>query len=188
MEIHLIRHTPIDFDKNRCYGQLDVPLSASFDQDLIKMEGLVEDKYDAVFSSPKDRCTRLAEELNRKEVLTDNRLLELNFGDWEGKLWDEINQNELGKWMKDFVHVSPNNGETLNQMYLRISDFIEELRKTNHKKVLIVTHGGVIRCFWAYFLEFPLKNLYRIPVKFHENFKFNLGQSREFDSLLSVSK
>ena len=105
----------------------------------------------------------------------------MDFGDWEGKLWDEINQDDLNKWMIDFVNEAPSNGETLSEMFHRVSDFLNELRTSKSEKVLIITHSGVIRCIWAYLLEIPLKNIFKIPVGFHEHFKINLGTTSQLD-------
>ena len=161
MEIHVIRHTPVDFDKNRCYGQLDIPLADSFIEDARIFSVQLSDNYEQVFTSPLSRCTNLANELKMVPFKTDSRLLELNFGDWEGKYWNDIDQRALNIWMADFLNNSPKNGETLNQMYKRISEFIESLRSKNFDKILIIAHSGVIRCFWAYFLEIPLQNIFK---------------------------
>jgi alpha-ribazole phosphatase len=186
MEVHIIRHTPVNFDKNRCYGQLDVPLADSFDEDVQLIKELLSDDYDTLYSSPKKRCTQLAAALDFKNVTTDERLLELNFGTWEGKLWNEIDQEALQAWMENFVSIAPTQGESLETMYARVSDFIDALRNEQFSKVLIIAHAGVIRCLWAYFLEIPLKNIFRIPVKFHEHFIFKLGSSRQMDSIIKL--
>ena len=55
--------------------------------------------------------------------------------------------------MQDFVNKAPTNGETLTNMFKRITAFIDQLRTKKHSKVLIITHAGVIRCFWAYFFR-----------------------------------
>ena len=60
---------------------------------------------------------------------------------------------------------------------------INELRTSKSEKVLIITHSGVIRCIWAYLLEIPLKNIFKIPVGFHEHFKINLGTTPQLDSI-----
>ena len=82
--------------------------------------------------------------------------------------------------------MAPQEGESLEQMYHRIADFVSTLREQSYDKILLITHAGVIRCLAAYFLEFPLKNLFRFPVKFHEHFIFNLGAERSFDSVIKL--
>ena len=38
MEVHLIRHTPVNISKKICYGRLEVPLLDSFNQDLKRIK------------------------------------------------------------------------------------------------------------------------------------------------------
>ena len=183
MEVHVIRHTPINFDKKRCYGRLDIPLAVNFKDDLKKTKNRIGNDFDVIYTSPLSRCILLADEFKKGDNKIDERLLELDFGDWEGKLWDEINQDDLNKWMIDFVNEAPSNGETLSEMFHRVSEFLNELRTNKSEKVLIITHSGVIRCIWAYLLEIPLKNIFKIPVGFHEHFIINLGTTSELDSI-----
>ena len=95
-----------------------------------------------------------ADYLNLTNVSKDNRLFEIDFGDWEGILWDDINKNELDLWMDKFVTNPPPNGESFNQMFTRVSNLIDMLRNKKVDKVLIITHAGVIRCFFAHLLNF----------------------------------
>ncbi len=183
MEIHVIRHTHIKFDKNRCYGQLDIPLADTFIKDAKTLSRQLSENYEQVFSSPMSRCVKLAKQLQLQHLNIENRVLELNFGDWEGQLWNDIDQEDLNVWMKDFVNNAPPNGETLKQMYNRVIDFITSLRSENFDKVLVITHSGVIRCFWAYFLEIPLDNIFKLPIGFGEVFKFNLGENKQYDAI-----
>ena len=186
MEVHLIRHTPVNISKNICYGRLDVPLLDSFNDDIWKIKNQLLNKYDIVYSSPTKRCIALAESLKFGEIIKDNRLLEIDFGDWEGLKWDEIDKNLLNHWMEDFVNVAPTNGESFNEMYLRVSNFIETLRNKDFNEVLIVSHSGVIRCFLAYLLKFPLDNSFKIPIGFHEQYIFKIDSDPLLDSILKM--
>ena len=116
MEVHLIRHTPVNVSKKICYGRLDVPLLDSFNHDIWKIKNQLLNKYDIVYSSPAKRCIALAESLKFGEIIKDNRLLEIDFGDWEGLEWDAIDKNLLNHWMEDFVNVAPTNGESFNEI------------------------------------------------------------------------
>ena len=186
MEVHLIRHTPVNISNKICYGRLDVPLSKNFDSDLNKIKKKLIKKYDIVYSSPSKRCISLAEALNFSQFKIDDRLLEIDFGDWEGLEWNKINKVNLNNWMEDFVNVSTPNGESFDQMYSRVIKFIKILRKKSFKKVLIITHSGVIRCFLAYLLKFPLSNSFKIPIGFHEHYIFNLEKNSQFDSIIKL--
>ena len=53
MEVILIRHTSVDVPKGVCYGQTDVPLRDSFEEEAsITAQQLQNDVFDAVFTSP----------------------------------------------------------------------------------------------------------------------------------------
>ena len=52
MEIHVVRHTSVDFDKNKCYGRLNVTLAQSFMEEAEKLKSKLSTNYDVVFSSP----------------------------------------------------------------------------------------------------------------------------------------
>ena len=130
--------------------------------------------FDAIYSSPAQRCTLLAQKFHASPI-TDKRLLEMNFGQWEGMTWDAIPSDLLMPWMEDFVQIAPPEGESLQIMYTRIAQFLDQLKQQNHKQVLIVAHAGVIRCIWAYVTQIPLVNIFKIPVGYGEVLKINLS-------------
>lgn len=86
--------------------------------------------------------------------------MELNFGNWENKNWNEIDQNQLNGWMQDFVNISPPNGENYKDLHLRTESFINEVLKTNLQKIAIITHAGNIRSFLVLYYLCPLKILF----------------------------
>ena len=62
MELYLIRHTALDSTTGICYGRTDVPLAASAEQDIQRVLAVLP-TFEHVYSSPAQRCTRLAEAL-----------------------------------------------------------------------------------------------------------------------------
>ncbi len=174
MEIHLIRHIEPRFDKGICYGQLDVPLPNNYKEIHTKIiKGLIND-YDAVFSSPLNRCKLLAEQISGN-VIVDDRLKELNFGDWEGVKWGEINRNELNHWMKNYVEVAPPNGESLRDIVSRLSGFISDLK--GYSKILIVTHAGIIRSAMNLLNKIPLDKVMMEKVGYGQLFIYSQAYS-----------
>lgn len=176
MEVYIVRHTKLAIDNNVCYGQSNVPLAPNFLEEAKQIAAHLPEDIQAVYSSPLFRCTELAIELGFNNYQIDPRLLELNFGEWEQKSWNEIPNNQLQPWMDDFVQTAPPLGENLNEMFERVQSFFAELKKSEREKVLIVTHGGVIRCLLAYILEFPLKNIFKVPVDFGEIYVLHLDK------------
>lgn len=183
MEVYIIRHTPVATGKDICYGQSNVPLADTFLQDVEQIKTHLQNDFDAVYCSPLKRCKDLAIALKLNNFHFDNSLMEMNFGDWENKKWNDLNQDNLNQWMTDFVNVKPPNGENLVELFDRVKLFMDNLRQQEHKKVLLITHAGVIRCLWAYTLEIPLTNIFKIPVDYGQLLIINLSTEYKLDSI-----
>ena len=150
MEIYLIRHTAVAVDQGICYGQKDVDLADTYPEELEKVKtSLNKIEFDSIYTSPLTRAKKLANDIYPEQVKEDTRLMELNFGDWEGKVWDEIKDPYLDKWMEDFVNLKCSNGESFVMLRDRVLEFWNELKSKDYKKVAIFTHGGVIRTIQA---------------------------------------
>ena len=70
--------------------------------------------------------------------------MEMNFGDWEMKVWDSIDDPQLNKWYDDWFHTQATNGESSRLQQLRLKEFYDYLKTTDHSNVLIFTHGGIM--------------------------------------------
>ncbi len=183
MEIYLIRHTEVKGSNSICYGQSNPPLSDTFLEEAAVLKAKLPTDFDAVYSSPLLRCKLLAEELGYQKIHFGNALMEVNFGAWEGKPWNEIPQNELNPWMNDFVNVAPPEGESLVNMHKRISDFIKILRTQSHQKILIITHAGVIRNVFSHILNVPLISIFKLSVAYGEVFRLRLEKQAVLDKV-----
>ena len=174
MEIYLIRHTNPDIEKGICYGQSDIGVKESFNdevENILNKYPYLKSLESQIYSSPLSRCKRLAETLFDTPIQSDDRLKELDFGDWELQKWEDIDQNELSIWMKDFVHVKCTNGESYLDLNQRVLSFLEELKITKHDTAVIVTHGGVIRALHAHFNTIELVDSFDFKPGFGEVLK-----------------
>lgn len=162
MEIYLIRHTQTDTQKGLCYGQTNVPLAENFLDDAQRILKKLP-SADLVFSSPLPRCTRLANLIN-DDIILDARLLEVNFGDWENRLFSEIESNTLTHWTENFVTLAPPNGESFSDLCQRVENFWQDLIQLKNKRVFIVTHAGIIRALLAVILKLPPANAFQFRV------------------------
>lgn len=183
MQISVIRHTKVNVPSSVCYGQTDVELADTFLEEVKQIHAKIENGFDIIFSSPLSRCQKLANTFS-DELILDERLKEFNFGTWEMKSWNEIPSEEINPWYNDFVNVKTPNGESMHEMFLRLSDFMNDLRNSKQKKILIVAHGGIIRLMWCYLLQIPIKNAFKIPIDYGEIFQFNLGETKEDDFVM----
>ncbi len=186
MQVSVIRHTKVNVPSSVCYGQTDVGLANTFLEEVKEIHSKIEHDFDLIYSSPLNRCQELAK-IFSSDFILDERLKEYNFGDWEMKSWDEIPSKEINPWYEDFVNVKTPNGESMQDMYDRLSEFMNDLRNQTVENILIVAHGGIIRLMWCYLMQIPIKNAFKIPVNYGEIFQFNLGQTNEEDFILRKS-
>ena len=114
MEIYLVRHTSVDVPAGYAYGQTDVPLKASFPEEAARVKQALEGHtFDQVWSSPLSRCRRLAAYCGYPEPMTDPRLMEVNFGEWEMKSWDEVSSDPRSvAWFDDWLNEPTPGGES----------------------------------------------------------------------------
>jgi alpha-ribazole phosphatase len=170
MEVYLIRHTTPLLSPGLIYGRTDVPLTDSFKEECSAIITQLPGNLDAVLSSPATRCITLAARIS-PDYQTDIRIQELDFGSWEGKTWDTVNQADLQLWMDDYIHVAVPGGESMNQMFARVQEFWDELLGQPYDKVAVVTHAGVIRQILSIIREIPLTSIFDIKVQYGEVFK-----------------
>jgi alpha-ribazole phosphatase len=166
MDIYLIRHTKTDTINGLCYGQADVPLRPSFATEAEQVINKLPDlsmETTRIFSSPLSRCRQLADRLS-DVVITDGRLLELDFGDWEKQCFDEIDSALLNVWTHNFVLQAPPNGESFSDLVQRVAHFWGDLIALDLSLVVVVTHAGVIRALLAHILNLPLANAFQFRV------------------------
>jgi Fructose-2,6-bisphosphatase len=167
MDIYLIRHTQTASDPGVCYGQSNVALADSFPDEMADLhQKLPEFDEDCkVFSSPLARCLQLAKTFS-DAVTIDARLQELDFGEWEGKRFDDIAPDALQHWTNNFVTAAPPNGENFEDLYQRTGDFWQDLLAVKSEQVLVITHAGVIRALLARALNLPFSQLLSIADRF----------------------
>ena len=170
MEVYLVRHTETVCEKGICYGQSDVEIREPYD--IIFESILRQLPQDAVlYSSPLQRCVILAKHIQKntkiESIIEDSRLMEMHFGDWELKSWDDIPQEVLNPWMEDFVNVNVPNGESFVDLDFRVREFLDnDILKTHSKPIIVVAHSGVIRSILCKINNLPLQEAFKSPLDY----------------------
>ena len=175
MNLYLIRHTKVDVKQGTCYGQTNVDVASTFLNEAQKVKNEIKDiTFDKIYSSPLIRCQKLSNFLFTDEIIFDDRLMELNFGDWEMKEWDKITDSEYHKWMNSYIETPCLNGESFHDLHQRVGHFIEDLKKVNNKNVAIVAHGGSIRSIILNIVNKNLKDAFKTQVDYGEVIKIKM--------------
>lgn len=152
MEIVLTRHTSVDVPKGTCYGRTDVPLAATFEAEAASVRERLGamGTFDAAYCSPLSRARRLAAFCGWPGAVVDERLAEIDMGEWEMVRWDDIRGEEADRWYADWLHVAPPGGESFERLYARVASFLDEVRLSGHRRVAVFAHGGTSLCAGVY--------------------------------------
>ena len=146
MGLILVRHTRPDIPAGLCYGRLDVGLLDTFaDEAAALLRTLPEVRR--VVSSPLLRCRKLAERIAATRAVSlhfDQRLIEMDFGTWEGSLWSALPASQLDAWAKDFMHARPHGGESVAMLKHRVDRALAHW-SAHPEPIALVTHSGVIK-------------------------------------------
>ena len=139
MRLFLIRHPPPLVAPGICYGATDLPLAEDPAGHAAALRPLLPAAA-PLYSSPLARCRRLAAALHPAPRF-DERLRELDFGDWEMQAWDAIDRARLDAWAADPFGFAPPGGEAVAALRARVAEFLAELPE----EAVLVTHAGVIK-------------------------------------------
>ena len=158
------RHAPVK-GEGICYGHSDlVPIwEPEKCAALIKESLTNQPKADFIWSSPLKRCRQIAEGIGF-DYRTDSRLMEVNFGQWEGLTWDEVHLQfpaEMAAWGVDWYSVAPPGGESAASLENRVADWVSDLCEGTH---LVFTHAGVIRSLRVICESRPWSEVMKIAV------------------------
>ena len=146
----LARHPALNGVAGRCYGRLDIPLAAGWEEGATLLaERLLNVGCEVIHSSPSSRCLSISRYLaarTHREVVVDPRLAELDFGLWEGMLWDEVPRDALDRWGADPKGFAPPKGESGQALIARVQSYWADFVC---KKIgtCVVSHGGPLRLF-----------------------------------------
>ncbi|WP_320051832.1 alpha-ribazole phosphatase [uncultured Acetobacteroides sp.] len=151
IHLYLVRHTSVAAPAGTCYGQTDVALAVTFSAEAEVVRNTIKGiPFDAVYSSPLSRCTKLAERCGFADCPTDARLMEMHFGDWENRRWSDIGDPHLQRWFDAWATERATNGESFADVCHRASDFINSQSWDGEDvRMLLFTHAGFIRALWV---------------------------------------
>lgn len=166
MNIYLVKQCETDWIKE---GKFE-----GFSETFLNETGLLQAQligkqlrrisFNKIYSSSLSRTVECSEIINtylRTEIITDDKLKDINWGLWEGKTWLEIQKEfkpDLVKWLKNPINCPTPNGESYLDLQSRILSSLLDIVLANDEsnEILIVTHGTVIKTFVCTFLGLDL--------------------------------
>ena len=158
MKIYVIRHGETNANlEGRLQGRLNVPLN-DFGIKLATITGQAMQNihFDIVYSSPLDRALSTAKIIlsnsgnDKTNICLDDRLQEVNMGDWEGQ-YARGEKCHLPKEILKQFFANPlkmgnlPNGESAKEVCARTQEFFQELIQKQYENILVSTHGFAMR-------------------------------------------
>jgi alpha-ribazole phosphatase len=163
-DIYLIRHTTPAVAKGICYGQTDLDVTESFLEEAELIKQVLPYPIAQVYSSPLQRCSRLAQLLfPGGHLALMPELMELHCGSWEMQPWDDLPKDEIDPWMADFVNIRVPRGESYLDLHARVSRCFTAIAAAEAEgPKAIVAHGGVLRSILAGITGTPLIDSFKV--------------------------
>jgi broad specificity phosphatase PhoE len=166
----LIRHGHVDAIGRRLVGQLPgVNLSTSGLSEVERLRRNLALPLDAVYSSPLERARQTAAPLaadRNLEPMPLDGLTEVDFGDWTGLTFDELDRLPAWHLFNARRSIAPvPNGEPAAQVQTRILGVLDQLA-TRHagETFAVVSHADVIRAAVLHYAAIPLDDFQRIQI------------------------
>lgn len=171
-KVYVARHGETTWNlAGRYQGRRESALSALGVRQGIALAGTFTRtrSLERIVSSPLLRCVATAKfvaDALDLEVETDDRLIEIAHGTWEGRLRDEIAANDPARyrdWRENPAHVAFEGGETLAGVQARWREFAEHF--DGSRETLVMTHDAVVRVALLAQTGGPLDDFWKMPVE-----------------------
>ncbi|MFT3801203.1 MAG: histidine phosphatase family protein [Burkholderiaceae bacterium] len=155
----LVRHARVLTPEGLCYGRLDVADDPAHTEASAHAIAAAWPAPRAVRCSPLGRCLALARSLAEQwpglRIDVDERLAEMHFGQWEGRLWRDVPRTEIEQWRAAFAdHRVGGDGESVRAFMARVARARDDAlaRRDGDEgdggapaATWWITHAGVIR-------------------------------------------
>ena len=151
MVLYIWRHPKPIAANGFCIGQTDISVDkrkikrlANKIQRFVRFHQLPK----VIWVSPLHRSLKVGEILAQHGFLyhVAPELAEIDFGNWDGQPWAQIPKQQIDDWCDHFADFAPKSGESLQQLFERVENWLNEMAAQNsgQKPVLAVGHAGWI--------------------------------------------
>lgn len=173
MKIYLTRHSKTKWnEEKRLQGRKDSPLTRKGIENALALKEYIQHMhFDYIYSSPILRAYHTAKLVfEDQNIIQDNRLSEMNFGDFEGRKISSILESDSDLyyqlWHEPEKFTCIPHGETYDQVIERVTSFLKDLEKLpDQSQVMIVTHGMYFIVLLATMLGLKKKDFIKLNQK-----------------------
>lgn len=151
MKLYIVRHGEVPHNALKQYNNEDEDLNENGIRQANELkEKIKKINYDIIISSPLLRAKHTAQiiNVNNKKILINDKLKEREPGDLSGKPLTVTNRDEYWNYNTTIRYGT---SENIRDFFMRVYNFLDELKKEDYESVLIVAHSGVSKAFNGYF-------------------------------------
>ena len=170
MKITFMRHAKTTMNKSKVFsGRTDCDITQEGAEEARKTFSFKASDFDYYYVSPLKRTRQTLDAIiQNQNPIIDNRIIEWDFGKWEGMPYSNLTEEET----QDYVDGknNPPEGETYLHVQERTCEFVEDLfqRHNSHDRILVVAHSTILRMVRDNFLpnmeKKPIKNSQTITI------------------------
>lgn len=155
MKVYIVRHGQTSSNLAGVYNLLEEDLNENGIKQAEELSEKIKNlDYEIIYCSPLKRTIHTANIINRynKEMIFDERLVERKAGKLAGMPWDTVDREKHWNYYNKEKYADE---ETVEELFKRVHEFLEELKTKNHSSILVVAHSGVSKAFYGYFKGIP---------------------------------
>ena len=151
MKIYIVRHGEVPHNVLKQYNNENEDLNENGIRQANELKEKIRNiNYDIIISSPLLRAKHTAQiiNVNNKEILINDKLKERDPGNLSGKPLTVTNRDEYWNYNTTITYGT---SENIRDFFMRVHNFLDDLKKEDYESVLIVAHSGVSKTFNGYF-------------------------------------
>lgn len=151
MKIYIVRHGEVPHNVLKQYNNENEDLNENGIRQANELKEKIGNiNYDIIISSPLLRAKHTAQiiNVNNKEILINDKLKERDPGNLSGKPLTVTNRDEYWNYNTTITYGT---SENIRDFFMRVHNFLDDLKKEDYESVLIVAHSGVSKAFNGYF-------------------------------------
>ena len=179
IEIAVIRHPETEANVTRRWvGRGNSPFT---ELGLVQVDSIVAEIVayapEVVFASPLERTRIPAQTAAEKlgvDLVLDDRLIELDFGEAEGLTSEEALAAGIPLEFKAEDHPVAPGGESRRDILSRSAEVLDAIT-ADHSRAAVVTHGGVFRSALVSLMNLPIDAIWSFHIKNAQVAKFSIG-------------
>lgn len=172
MKLYIARHGETDWNlEKRIQGSTDIELNQNGISQAVKLGNSLKEenaKISKIYTSSQKRAVLTGEKVSEilnvpMEIIPG--IQEMNLGKWEGCTWKQVAEmfsDEYQVWYSSRRYTRTPEGESYQDVAVRVFVQLEDIIKQNAGDVLIITHGAIVLTILAILNDVPFEQMTKV--------------------------